>query len=445
MDAILAAHTSLEKKANLSHTITAVQSLISQLETTRDSIQSTPELTSQHVAKLKQPVQRIEEALKEVNKGLNQYQKALRDKFKSAALPTASADDVLGRETGLVNRAVAMHLLREGKFGVARTFVREVNEGSTEVEEDENGDERPTLSAHASWIQDFADPDAMAMDLEDLQAGADEDGEVLEKGQLQRKFAEMYHILDALRNHHNLGPAIAWSVEHSSELEHRGSNLEFELSRLKFVELYTSSDGNDGMREESDFDSDSYEFSGALHALDYARTVFPSLNTRYTHSASPLLGSLAFSPALSLSPYHPLFNSQQHLWDEVSASFTREFCGMLGLSSHSPLHTAVTAGGIALPILEKVERVMAQSRGQWTSVNELPVETPLPPGYLFHSIFVCPVSKEQATDANPPMLLPCGHVIAKESLEMHARGKRSVKCPYCPGESQPREARRVYI
>ena len=51
----------------------------------------------------------------------------------------------------------------------------------------------------------------------------------------------MYLILDALQNLHNLEPAIAWAREHSTELESRGSNLEFELCRLKFVELYTSS------------------------------------------------------------------------------------------------------------------------------------------------------------------------------------------------------------
>ena len=445
MDAIISAHASLEKKGNLTKTLTDVQTLIDQLEKTRDAVSTSPELTAMHMAKLKQPVKasfdKIEEDLKEVNKGLNHYQKALRDKFKNAALPSA-ANDVLGQETGLVNRAVAMHLLREGKFGVARTFVKEVNESqrtpisaiSTAAEEE--GMEETTAAAHQSWVQDFADPDAMAMDSESYsyEQDAHEAGEVLEKGQLQSKFAEMYHILEALRNQHTLGPAIAWSVEHSAELEQRGSNLEFELSRLKFVELYTAR----SERMEDD------PFEGPVRALEYARDVFPTFSSRYSRETSNLLGSLAFSPALDQSPYKALFFNQ-NTWEQVSASFMREFCGMLGLSESSPLYTAVTAGGIALPILEKVERVMAQSRGQWTSVNELPVETPLPPGYLFHSIFVCPVSKEQGTDANPPMMLPCGHVIAKESLEMHARGKRSMKCPYCPNESQPSAARRVYI
>jgi hypothetical protein len=57
---------------------------------------------------------------------------------------------------------------------------------------------------------------------------------------------------------------------------------------------------------------------------------------------------------------------------------------------------------------------------------------------------VCPVSKEQTTDANPPMMMPCGHVIAHESLEKLSKGGR-FKCPYCPSESHIRDARKVVL
>lgn len=446
MDAILAAHSTLERKGNLSKTLADVSNLIDTLQSARDAVASHPELSPLHMARLKAPVKAsfdaIEEDLKEVNKGLSQYHKALTAKWKNAALPTA-VNGALAEQPELVDRAVAMHLLREGMFGVAGTFVREVNERQgqrrdrsgedeegTEMDMDEEYEQADGLLAKESlqtWIRDFAQDGAIVDDDDDDQMdGTSTNG----SGQLQKRFSEMYYILDSLRNQHRLGPAIEWARQHSTELESRGSNLEFELARLKFVELYTSTPPDD--------------LSGPLSALEYARTTFPSFNNRYVSDTSHLLGSLAFAPALEQSPYAATFHNPS-TWSDIATSFTLDFCSLLGLSPTSPLRTAVTAGGIALPTLSKVAKIMAQSRGQWTSVNELPVETPLPPGYLFHSIFVCPVSKEQATDANPPMLLPCGHAIAKESLEMHSRGKSRMKCPYCPGESAPREARRVYI
>lgn len=448
MDAISAAHLTLEKKANLSKTLADVQTLISQLQTTRDAVASSPELTAMHMAKLKQPVkssfEKIEESLKEVNKGLNQYQKALKEKFKSSALPSA-ANEMMAREAGLVDRAIAMHLLREGSFDVARTFVREVGEAEErrrrEEAHDDNDDEVMSDEVEGtSWMNDLAEAEGMLVDTEGHEhSGLREDGEILEgKGHLQKKFTEMYHILDALRNQHNLSPAIAWARENTTELETRGSNLEFELSRLKFIELYTSAASS------ATLSSDEHDLTGPLTALQYAQSILPTFSKRYSREISNLMGSLAYSAALDRSPYQTLF-CNQHTYEDVCASFTREFCSMLGLSSVSPLYTAVTAGGIALPTLEKVERVMASSRGQWTSVNELPVETPLPPAMQFHSIFVCPVSKEQATDDNPPMMLTCGHVIARESMIAHSKGKTRMKCPYCPNECSPKDALRLYI
>jgi hypothetical protein len=384
MEGILAAHEQLEKRGNLTKTIQDVQKTIDLLQAARDSVASDPDTAALTMAKLKQPVKqsfdKLDEDLKEVNKGLNQYSKALDKKFKKNTLPTASTMP-LAEQPDLINRAIVMHLLREGKFEVANTLVSQLNEARAN-EDERTSDRRPRLiedvgNAMKSWVQDLAYPETWE------EEGGMEMGSSSgrERGWLQRKFTEMYHILDALRNQHDLGPAIEWARTHSRELEQRGSK-----------------------------------------ALEYARAVFPTFSSRYVRETSNLLGSLAFSANLEGSPYEALFYNSA-AWEEASTSFTREFCGLLGLSEKSPLYTAVTAGGIALPVLEKVERVMAQTRGQWTSVNELPVETPLPTAFRFHSIFVCPVSKEQGTDTNWPMMLPCGHALAKESLELHARGK----------------------
>jgi hypothetical protein len=52
----------------------------------------------------------------------------------------------------------------------------------------------------------------------------------------------------------------------------------------------------------------------------------------------------------------------------------------------------------------------------WTKLEQLPVEIELPSEFTFHTTFRCPVSKEATTADNPPMLLPCGHVISRRSL-----------------------------
>jgi hypothetical protein len=74
------------------------------------------------------------------------------------------------------------------------------------------------------------------------------------------------------------------------------------------------------------------------------------------------------------------------------------------------------------------------------------MEVPLPSSRRYHSVFVCPVSKEQATDTNPPKVLSCGHVIAHESLNRLMKGgRRTVKCPYCPIETSQAASQRLYF
>ena len=89
---------------------------------------------------------------------------------------------------------------------------------------------------------------------------------------------------------------------------------------------------------------------------------------------------------------------------------------------------------------------MLQGRiGDWGIKNALPVEIDLGPERKYHSVFVCPVSREQATADNPPMMMQCGHVLCEHSLKKMARGAAKFKCPYCPVEVSVQGSTRLYL
>ena len=42
----------------------------------------------------------------------------------------------------------------------------------------------------------------------------------------------------------------------------------------------------------------------------------------------------------------------------------------------------------------------------------------------YHSIFACPILRQQSNDGNPPVRLVCGHVISKDALTKLANGNK---------------------
>ena len=378
------------------------QEIIDALQKARDAIAADPGSRQITLAKLQNPVKAsfdgIFSGLKEVHGSHNKYARALDKVFKEKPLPSNEIDALSSQPT-LVNRSIYLHLLREGLFEVASDFHDEA-------------------TARQKASQDTAA--SMGMDVSmDHPLGLDQNLSEI----MQEQFSSMYHILRELQDGHNLQPAIDWARSNSEALESRGSNLEFELCRLKYVTLFLS--------------------GGQMEALAYAQREFQHFRGRYLAEIQQLICAMAYVSNLEESPYATRFNNTAS-WDEVATSFTREFCSLLELSAESPLYVATTAGAIALPTLLKLQAIQKQKRTEWTSHNELPVETPLPPAYQFHSIFVCPVSKEQTTDQNPPRMMPCGHVIAQESLQRLSKGAK-FKCPYCPVESHPTDAKPVYL
>ena len=78
----------------------------------------------------------------------------------------------------------------------------------------------------------------------------------------------------------------------------------------------------------------------------------------------------------------------------------------------------------------------------WSEKDELPIEIDVGPNARYHSIFACPILRQQTTDNNPTMRLTCGHVISKDALKQLSAGHK-LKCPYCPQEQNPHDARQI--
>lgn len=82
----------------------------------------------------------------------------------------------------------------------------------------------------------------------------------------------------------------------------------------------------------------------------------------------------------------------------------------------------------------------------WRDLKELPPWDNVAAGcQKYHSVFVCPISKEESTEDNPPMMLTCGHVISKESLISSRSPSRTIKCPTCPKEQDPADVLQLYF
>lgn len=402
---------------------------------------------------MRQGFESINDDLKKSDRVRKDVGKVLTKRFPARALPTEH--DAMAKHPELINRAITWHLLREGQFNVASTFIHEAEQAGQLQEQAPVHDKRPTIddTDMDADQDDEADDDNRTIPNGDesrndtgtsyLGGGDDEpmaEVRALESHQLQEKFSTMYSILSELKQH-NLIPAIQWAHQNTEELESRGSDLEFELCKRQYVYLVQQQQkGNSGRSRR-----DEHSAGDLSSAMAYARTNFPPFADRHAKEIAQLASALVFQSNLPDSPYASLFSPPDSSFDDIAASFTREFCSLLGLSAESPLYVAATAGAISLPKLMKYVEQITAARASWTTAQELAFETPLPHNMIYHSIFVCPVSKEQTTDENPPMMLPCGHVLAKESLRNLVRSHSRYKCPYCPVEGQLREARQIIL
>jgi hypothetical protein len=347
---------------------------------------------------------------KELKAAISKYSKNLESCFGQEAYRTCRG---LPLDKGLLERAIGEHLFREGQFDIAESFAK--------------------VSG-----QKFEDA-------------------------IRFPFKEMYSILNSIREG-ELEPAIHWAqrnyVNIHSGIAERDTQLDTPASSSSQSKSHPASPANELRKEAtaSSFIADQIqELEFKLHrlqvitllqdrrlseALSYARQHLSRFQRSQSKEIQQLMACFAFASRISQSPYASLFTSA--LCDDVMHTFRRCFWMLLNLSDESPLYSVIACGTIALPHLIRANRLLA-ARESWSERDELPVEVDLGRKYKYHSVFVCPVSREQSTENNPPYLLPCGHVLCKETVSRLPRGNARFKCPYCPSEQQVAACRQIHF
>ncbi|KAG6376104.1 putative E3 ubiquitin-protein ligase [Boletus reticuloceps] len=227
--------------------------------------------------------------------------------------------------------------------------------------------------------------------------------------ELRGQFVELHRIMTALRRQ-DVGPALEWSRKNRLFLRSRSSPLEFYLHRSQYIRLLLSSDP-----------------SNPIPAISYANAALRGFYPEHALEFKRLMACLAYLPKQKLerSPYIDLASPSLHT--DLEPLFAKEYCASLGMSRQVPLRVVGDiGGGGALARIEKARTVMKEKKSEWSQSGELPIEIPLPPENRYHSIFACPVSKDQSTEQNPPMMMTCGHVITKDSLQKLSKVNGSV-------------------
>lgn len=82
------------------------------------------------------------------------------------------------------------------------------------------------------------------------------------------------------------------------------------------------------------------------------------------------------------------------------------------------MSVVVNTGCTALPALLNIKQVMLNRHvlNIWSQRDELPIEIDLDPDNRYHSIFSCPILRQQSSEENPPVKLTCNHVISQDAL-----------------------------
>ena len=128
-----------------------------------------------------------------------------------------------------------------------------------------------------------------------------------------------------------------------------------------------------------------------------------------------------------------MFNqsAMDDLWKELIQDVNNLYCQVHKISQSNPLFMVTVAAAYSLPKYLTAHKALGLGKQTGVGVSsiagfnsrEMACEVDLGPDFTYHNIFICPVSKETSNpQGNNPMLLKCGHVISKHSLNKMTRG-----------------------
>ena len=205
------------------------------------------------------------------------------------------------------------------------------------------------------------------------------------------------------------------------ELGEPARNIEFCIHKLKFIQILKS--GN------------------LPAAMEYARNYMQDFADTHLEEIKQLMCSCLFANRSENSPYSEMFADGYP--KEIVKEMLREWSEVSGIPPVSPLQTILRTGDQVIAELIP----LTQLAGDKFWASPVPTELKLDPELVFHSTFVCPVSKEVATLNNPPIMLPCGHLIAKHSMEklLSSTIRAKFKCPTCPTEVTEKDTKKIII
>ncbi|EEB06593.1 ubiquitin-protein ligase E3 [Schizosaccharomyces japonicus yFS275] len=228
----------------------------------------------------------------------------------------------------------------------------------------------------------------------------------------------------------DLKPAIEWAKDNHDILMERGSNLTLLLHKFECLHILM-------------------ETRDPVRCMQYCRKNLTNLQGADLSELQSLFMSFLLVPK-SPNVSDDMSSLQEYIgeldWDRLKDTFTSEYCKINGLPVESPLQTVLDVGTFALTAYIKFSKISSKNFQPLNDGLTMPMDIDLPEKYRYHSLFICPVSKQQSTADNPPMLLACGHAISKNSmLHLTQNSHRKCKCPYCPIETNPSDAMQLYF